>query len=265
MIILSMAFEHYSIAEETLEAGQILENTAESVSPEKYAAQHLRIAAGLFQYVYEELIPGFPVRSEQRPIECYSWSSEFLSTLCLINVQELLIRGAITKRASPLLIAKLCKGVHLKYQEMNAKVFDKMNAHNDVFMALKTYLQWKTKIYQASTFRFLAKEWILIGKYGRGIAFLRRSFEILTSLKSEVSVEHSHHTLNKLRLFVLQEFHDTSADKTESENDNSSIYFDIIPQSASIEALDSKFTPIASKFCPPSVLDLVFFVSVTFK
>lgn len=112
------AFAHYMLAEEAMELGIPSSASVEEKKQTqlKYAATHLKAAAGIFTYLADTLLPSIAVRGEKRPIETYQAACDALAALCLCHMQEGYAIALIQEQQSDESIAKVFLGVGFAFR-----------------------------------------------------------------------------------------------------------------------------------------------------
>lgn len=255
-----IALVHYRLAEETLEAGMVLDGNERKESPEKYAAHHLKIAASIFQYLGTVLIPSIPVRNERRPTESYAWCSNLLAQLCLVNVQEILVRSATEKATSPQLISKLCVGISEVYQELLTSASGLREASDRLELEFEQYCSIKATVYQALSHRFVSNCCAKDGKYGLGIRHLEESLVLFENALTKIPLESNHPSLTKLRLFTKQNQASVHSELKTARKDNDSIYFDTNSSGQALVLPSGKISSLSVAYTPPDSSELSFFV-----
>ncbi|KAF7730444.1 hypothetical protein EC973_002251 [Apophysomyces ossiformis] len=137
------------------------------------AADALNTAAGVFQYVANEVIPKWRQPSSNRPVETIKELSTALSKMALADAQSIAISNALLdSKFSNSLIAKLYIGVAGQY-EMSYGLISSISNGQEVSSDLKKYLSDGSQFYMAMAKKHLALDAYDNNKIGEALGFLR--------------------------------------------------------------------------------------------
>ncbi|KAI7900737.1 BRO1 domain-containing protein [Cokeromyces recurvatus] len=150
-------------------------------------ADMLNTAAGVFQFVANEVIPTWKQSPDNRPVETVREFPVALSKMALADAQSISINRALaTNNVSKSLIAKLFIGVAGQY-EMACSLISTLN--QDISTELKKYLADGTLFYKALAKKYLAMDANDNQKMGQAVGFAREC-------KAELNLIH-HSSLSK--------------------------------------------------------------------
>eukprot|EP00475_Leptophrys_vorax_P011874 TRINITY_DN18343_c0_g1_i6.p1 TRINITY_DN18343_c0_g1~~TRINITY_DN18343_c0_g1_i6.p1 ORF type:complete len:384 (-),score=109.72 TRINITY_DN18343_c0_g1_i6:74-1225(-) len=264
--LVNLAFANYQAAEGALENDSVKNYLRKSgsdekdVSPEKLAAQRVRSAAGIFEFLQKTFLDSMSPRQELRPVESYVAACQTMTELCKVHIQEILIRTAISKNLKPSLIAELCVGVDAKYQEVSLTLGGLNRHYHHVDESFKLYLKLKSMFYDGLSLAFQAKACEPDLKYGHAIALNRMSIESFKRIS--VPADHQHLSLLKLKFLADAQIKQVSQALETLEKDNQQIYFDLIPSTSEVTLPGRKFSNSMeeiTKYELPSASELKFF------
>ncbi|KAG0167535.1 hypothetical protein DFQ30_005970 [Apophysomyces sp. BC1015] len=137
------------------------------------AADALNTAAGVFQYVANEVIPKWRQPSANRPVETIKELPTALSKMALADAQSTAISKAlVSSNLSKSLIAKLYIGVAGQY-EMAHGLISSISGGHEVSSDLKKYLSDGSQFYMAMAKKHLALDAYDSNKIGEALGFLR--------------------------------------------------------------------------------------------
>ncbi|KAG0185744.1 hypothetical protein DFQ28_008836 [Apophysomyces sp. BC1034] len=140
---------------------------------QKNMADALNTAAGVFQYVANEVIPKWRQPSANRPVETIKELPTALSKMALADAQSTAISKAlVSSNLSKSLIAKLYIGVAGQY-EMAHGLISSISGGHEVSSDLKKYLSDGSQFYMAMAKKHLALDAYDSNKIGEALGFLR--------------------------------------------------------------------------------------------
>lgn len=220
------------VATETSVAGEF------AAASREYAA-----AAGIFQFLAEDHLPKWVARASQTdgsdlPVECSIQTAEALSMLFKANGQQMAIATVLLKPGTPnySLLAKLCLGVEEQLEgfisHMRDNAFKDMTRIEKDFFTLTTF---QIQIQKSLSLYFYARALWEDQSYGLAIAFLSEATLDLktrdsTSSKGVPDVARIP-TLSILKKDLVDLRAHMALLLQTWEKDNSSIYFEKVPQS----------------------------------
>mmetsp|Transcript_12297 Transcript_12297/g.18421 ORF Transcript_12297/g.18421 Transcript_12297/m.18421 type:complete len:403 (+) Transcript_12297:32-1240(+) len=191
------------------------------------AASELKKAAGTFLHAANVELPKWIVETTQKEVfpETSSSVCEGLATFCLAEAQQMAIAKALTKdKATPnSLLAKLCVGV-AKLMDTSDTIFRNKGQkdYSKIGMPFLAHISLQSSLHRAMADSFLAADAWIKSQYGLAIAHQKRAIVIFNKLPVPYNT-----SIN----FDLQNVRVESLSILESyEKDNSSIYFETIPE-----------------------------------
>jgi hypothetical protein len=238
MTIVSEGLGKAGVATESSVAGEF------AAASREYAA-----AAGIFQYLADDHLPKWVARKSQSddedvPVECCQETAQGLSILFSANAQQCAVATVLIKPTTPnySLLAKLCKGIEEQLDEyithMREKAFKQMARIEQDFFTLVTF---QIALQRALSLYFQARDlWDDKKEYGLAIAMLSEATVNLRTRESAGSptgvpdvakipaLSALTKDLNDLREHMGKLLHSW-------EKDNSSVYFDGVPQSVPVD------------------------------
>jgi hypothetical protein len=223
--------------------------TESSVAGEFAAAsREYAAAAGIFQFLADDHLPKWVARGKRTgeddlPVECCIDTAKGLSILFQANAQQMAVATVLIKPGTPnySLLAKLCMGIEEQLEEyichMREKAFKQMSRIDKDFFTLVTF---QISLQRALSLYFHARSlWEQQSEYGLAIAMLSEATINLRTRDSagsqgmpdvakNAALKGLTNDLNDLREHMGKLLHSW-------EKDNSSVYFESVPQKVSAD------------------------------
>eukprot|EP01105_Mastigella_eilhardi_P007656 TRINITY_DN1921_c0_g1_i2.p1 TRINITY_DN1921_c0_g1~~TRINITY_DN1921_c0_g1_i2.p1 ORF type:complete len:302 (-),score=79.17 TRINITY_DN1921_c0_g1_i2:59-964(-) len=227
----------------------------------KQVANLLCRAAGIFEHT-----AGLPLSAWTQGLKIYEMTADvhtLFFNLCLLEAQEVTIKKAVATNVSPNTIAKLCFGVAQK-----ARICDQLRANLKVqasevrFGALNAYCALTAHTYRCHGYTLLAAQSVKSGQVGQGIALM----QLAQPTADEEKLYSATVAKEALPEFLRGNAHvraEAVARLQQYCKDNSSIYFDTVPDATTLAAPESACLAKPVTYVPPVPATVTIKVSET--
>lgn len=212
----------------------------------KKAAQHLRTAAGIFEYVETRELPRWLDTPSDRPFELSFKVCRALSLYCCGNAQTLTIKKGLVARNSHLVLAKLAIDVWKKIEEAYL-IMKGEKDWKEVNTSFKNLLQVHSVLSKAMAFKYMGESARDDENLGLAVSYLKIASESLRSVWSASPGA----PLAKYSKEIDESRDDIEHQKRTFINDNDHIYFqkEVAPNVLEVFEAKSLMTPLA--WVPP--------------
>mmetsp|Transcript_52307 Transcript_52307/g.86909 ORF Transcript_52307/g.86909 Transcript_52307/m.86909 type:complete len:374 (-) Transcript_52307:905-2026(-) len=179
----------------------------------KIAGNHLRVAAGVFDYVNSTESLRFLNLPYDRHPELLPQLPAALSCIALAEAQKIACAKASSKNASHQLCAKLCRGVASTFEDASKFLLSLTSDYNDFSPSLRTYVIDMHTFYEALAHMHLGLEAKEAENHGLAVSYMqaalsqaqKTSFEYCTSPELHKEIEQQKHALKALKERFMHE------------------------------------------------------------
>jgi len=210
------------------------------------AANELRIAAGIFDYLYSTELPKWVTLPNDRPPELLPQVAKGLSNMCIAQAQQMAIKKAIIKEASAGVLAKLCIEVYRCYDNCLNGIKASNKDYTDISNTLKSYIMLNQALWRGVALKYLAKDAYSKEQFGKAVSYLnlaeKQMKEIIIPPKSPLEVVKDDVFSETQQIVQLKE-------KLTKENDM--VYFQKLIEFNQLEIPDGKCISAPIPFQPP--------------
>jgi len=242
MTILTLAFMHCN------QAAIIMKKTTEVDYEEKskLAAQELRIAAGIFEYLHNSELPKWVTVPSERPAEVLSQVANGLANMCVAQAQQMAIKKATLKGSSAGVISKLCIEVYRRYDNCLNGFKSVPKDFAEISSTLKAYVLLNQALWRGIALKYLAQEAYEKEEYGKAVSYLnlaeKQMKEIGIPPKSPLEVVKDDVNAETEKIVQM---------KIKYTKDNDMVYFHKLVDFNQLEIPDGKCVVGSIPFSPP--------------
>ncbi|CAG8676102.1 13794_t:CDS:2, partial [Acaulospora morrowiae] len=194
----------------------------------RQAADLLRKASGVFEYIAEKVCPNWKDPPPTRPPDVLSELSMSLSKISIADASSIAIRKALTQQMSSSLLAKLAIGAAGHY-EMTNGLINSLKDPQKVCQDLRKYVSNSILFHQSLGKKFLAKDAYEHQQTGKAVGFIKEArdvLHVLTKSKSPIIAKHS-----------IQEYAEANELCKSYIGINDTVAFEAVPSKADLQAL----------------------------
>jgi len=218
--------------------------------------RYLREAAGIFDYISEQVSTKFIVAPNALPIpEIFSESFNLLSTICMAEGQQFIIRKAVIKKTKPLIVSKLCSGIFKKFVEAEQclqKIEEKSPYKGLVNGSIVEYIQIMKPLYKALTLKYLGIHHYYEADKGVAVSCLNHAYN---EIKDINLANTKHDDIRQLwNKFEIEKQYIHSLNQ-EYNDENEKIFRERIPENKP-DMPEHKILVNSIPFEPPESIDL---------
>ena len=226
--------------------GMVASATENSVQGEFAAASRdYAAAAGIFTFLADDLLPkwiskGSSLDEQQLPSECHAAMAKALANLFMANGQQMAVATVLIKPGIPnySLLGKLCLGVSEQLEDFVSQLrrdaFVQMSRMDKEFFTLTTF---QINVQKSLSLYFQARALWDTTEHGTAIALLSEATVALKTRESETAPGIPDVARNPVLQVMQKDLDDLRPHMAlllrTWEKDNSSVFFDVVPQRVS--------------------------------
>eukprot|EP00301_Raphidiophrys_heterophryoidea_P027428 c9652_g2_i1.p1 GENE.c9652_g2_i1~~c9652_g2_i1.p1 ORF type:complete len:374 (-),score=98.20 c9652_g2_i1:108-1229(-) len=227
----------------------------------KMASQEFRKAAGIFQFLLVTVTEKWINLPRGRPVEVLKPVVQCLIDLCLAQAHQLaIVQGERTKTIGPAVLSKLLRHVVDSFEHANSCLQQLGEADRGVLnLDFKQFINLQVLLNRAKLCKVMAAQAYEQEKYGEAIAYLEKSIPSLNLLEG-VPVRRTGRGLTSLYHEIDAEIPKIRQLLQGYKHDNSTIYFQEVPQDSKLKFPEAKslftFVPFQVPPLPVDRVDL---------
>jgi len=245
MALLTLGFMHCNQAAVIMKKSTDVDFEEKS----KLAAQELRIAAGVFEYLYSTELPKWMSIPNERPPEVLSQVANGLANMCVAQAQQMAIKKAVLKESSAGVISKLCIEVYRRYDNCLNGLKASPKDFPEISNTLKAYVMLNQALWRGIALQYLAQEAYGNEQYGKAVSYLnlaeKQMKEIVIPPKSPLEVVKDDVHVETEKVIQM---------KIKYTKDNDMVYFNKLVEFNQLEIPDGKCIVGPIPYTPPDLL-----------
>jgi len=151
----------------------------------KQIANHLRTAAGIFEYVHNVELPRWINLPAERALETMPAVTNSLSLMCVAAAQDLTVKKAVLKGTSKSTVVKLSADVWRKYQAASSQIQGlPQEMRKGMNSSFKEFLKSSAALQMANTYKYSGDVSREGGKCGVAVAYLNVAVKTIKDVTS---------------------------------------------------------------------------------
>lgn len=214
----------------------------------KQSAHHLRLAAGIFDYVHGVELPRWLNMPADRPLEAIAPLTAALSMMCLAGAEEFAVKKAVMKNTSKQTTSKISSDVWHKYEnalfQLNAMPGDSKKNVNPIW---KTFLGACVSIQKANTLKFAGA----ISEEAKKIGVACSYLELAVKLIKELHVPNDKAMLGPWKSEIDQQKQDIEHFHRLYTKENNMIAFEKLVEEHQLDLPEAKALMTAQQYNAP--------------
>jgi len=243
MVLICYALAHVNRALDSLS----LSSDGSFDEDSKRAANYLRQAAGIFEYVQTRELPRWLELPKDRPLEVNSNVCQALSDYCVATAQALTVKKAvISGTTSKQVLSKLAVDVWNKYTAVE-NIFKGLPGYKDVNPTWRAFLTVAQGIAKATTYKFMGQVAYEQGKYGNAVSTLNAASDAI----KVVWTPSNSGLLVKNKPEINAAIEDIEHVKRTYTTENNNIYFQPLVPENQLEIPEAKSLLSSTPWIPP--------------
>eukprot|EP00743_Colponemidia_sp_Colp-15_P006001 GILK01006449.1.p1 GENE.GILK01006449.1~~GILK01006449.1.p1 ORF type:complete len:424 (-),score=82.10 GILK01006449.1:162-1433(-) len=243
-ILLSLGYAYSN------EAGSLMQRASvdggDLDGPSKVASQHLRTAAGIFDYLADIEARQWTTLPEERAPELVPAVPAALCSISMAQAQELAVRIAVAKGTSSSLVAKLIMAVYNHYVTAQQLLTQRLSRedYSNLIGSFREYVRVKSVITKSVVYKLMGSDAKAKQEHGKAVAYLQAAVELSSTIRMSADGG-----LSDMKAMLDAEHADNVSLLNAYSSENSRIYYEPVPPASELILPE-----------PKQILDIVPFV-----
>ncbi|GAM18999.1 hypothetical protein SAMD00019534_021740 [Acytostelium subglobosum LB1] len=239
MVLMSLGMAHYNRAYDLNESS----NEDNFDDNAKLISNHIKIAAGIFEFINRVEIPRGVHQTDEFQIECSSNMSLAMTMLCISLGNALTVRKALKQGTSHQVIAKIsCEAWH-KSEMTKSLLKDDAHNYKRLPKTFRNYLTSNLLLQHAITLKEMAMASVDSKHYGVGLTYFSQAMPLLSKIKKPSDA--------RQQSIVTSLMSEIERENQTLTRENQVLYFDVKVDPKTLEAPQPKGLISATMFQPP--------------